>query len=540
MRKRLHFLILAALLSQGFAHAQNSVAMPVPYGSFEQWTTHPSYSVTALFIPIQVYSEYSTPTGWDYLTYPVNETYSYMSMNININTDLPLIKASQETGSVPDSSSAVRLQTFMLSDIISSTVYALASGSLDSTLTQTVYPSILTTGAMNLDHFIPLMNTMMANMDSLEALLLSFASMDMNYLFNGGLSLAGFEPSRLTGSYKYHSAVGGDNGGVVILGTRYNPTLHKRELVGGGLNIHLTDTAAYTPFTVDYRSLHDYDSSFAEQTPDSMIVMLVSSASLNRQQGSYLCIDNLVLWHDSVFVPEPDTCARITSIEVDTVDLTLTPDTLLSGYVATWLSSFEPEAWEVEYGLADFTPGTGAAAVVQTPSVAFNPLSPGRLYELRVRTRCSDSLQGDWEMLQFFTLDTAFPPDTTIIPPDTTIIPPDTTIIPPDTTIVPPDTTIVPPDTTIVPPDTTVFIRDQFSTLNSQFSISPNPAHGQCVVDLVAVKEAELRLYTLDGRLLYALVTRDPKVTLLLPRSGVFLLQVITPEGILSRKIINR
>ena len=166
------------------------------------------------------------------------------------------------------------------------------------------------------------------------------------------------------------------------------------------------------------------------------------------------------------------------------------------------------------------TPGSADAdAVVQTASVAFNPLSPGRLYELRVRTRCSDTLHGDWEMLQFFTLDTTFPPDTTIVPPDTTI---------------------VPPDTTIVPPDTTVSIRDQFSTLNSQFSVFPNPAHGQCVVDLVAVKEAELRLYTLDGRLLYALVTRDPKITLLLPRSGVFLLQVITPEGVLSRKIVNR
>ena len=208
--------------------------MSVPNGSFEQWTSHPGYSVTALFVPVQVYNAFSTPTGWDYLSYPVNETYSMMGFNVNVNTDLPLIVASQDTGAVPDGSSAVKLQTFMLSDIVSSTVYSMASGSLDTTLTNTVYPSILSTGAVDMEHFIPMMGTLVANMDSIEVLLASMLDIDVNYLVTGGIALGSFEPTRLTGSYRYHSAVGGDNGGVLLLGTRYNSTLGRREVVGGG------------------------------------------------------------------------------------------------------------------------------------------------------------------------------------------------------------------------------------------------------------------------------------------------------------------
>lgn len=293
-------LLLASLLF-GTAAAQTS--MPVPCGSFEQWSSHPGYSVTAGFIPVSVYSSYSTPTGWDYLSYPVNQSISLGITTVTVDTQLPLIKASQESGSVPAGNSAVKLQSFKLSDIISSTVYAVAASSIDPELTSEVFPSILTTGTVDIDRFIPMMGSLISNMGNTGALLSSLADIDVNYLVSGGIALGSFEPTYLSGSYKYHSAVGGDNGGVVILGTRYNPLLHRREVVGGGANIALTDHSSYTAFTVDYHSLHDYDASFAEQVPDSLIVMLISSASQNRQQGSWMCVDNLNLWH--VDPPEP-------------------------------------------------------------------------------------------------------------------------------------------------------------------------------------------------------------------------------------------
>lgn len=665
-------LFLLAVLVQTVASAQ--ISMTVPNGSFEQWTSHQGYSVTAIIFPISVYGSYSTPTGWDYLSYPVNESVSVYGMNININTDLPLIKATQESGLVPDSSSAVKLQTFMLSDIISSTVYSMAAGSIDTMLTNMVFPSILSTGTMDIDHFIPIITDLMSNMDSLESLLMTLLNSDVNYYFNGGLPLNGFEPTRLTGSYKYHSAVSGDNGGVVILGTRYNSALSKREIVGGGFNIALTDCTEYTPFTVDYMSLHEYDASFALQDPDSLIVLLVSSASLDRQQGSWLCVDNLALWHDTCadiagftavsdiheavlnwngdasvdafemeygpagfatgsgipvtvfdttymllglfantqyevhlrtlcgtsiyggwdtvvfttlpdtcthvvnlhteavpdspgeyellwtgysepyvwvveyglrgfehgtgavltlnepvlnlsllglrgnnwydiyvrslcgnnvygewsmvqFHTDPDTCARVVAIVVDSSAAALTPDNMVSGYVADWQSTFEPGAWEVEYGIGN---GQYTSVTSQQPSLEFPLLQPGSWYELRVRAVCDDSIYGNWESIEFRTMDTMA-------------------------------------DTTPV-----VSIATAFATSDFRYTVSPNPANGRCVVSLCDMPTAKLRLYTSEGRLLQVVANVSQTATLCLPSPGVFLLQIITPEGAMSGKIVNR
>ena len=75
--------------------------MPLPGGSFEQWTSHPGYNVTVLFMPINVYGPYTTPTGWSHLSYPVNETTSLMGMTININTSVPLVSAMPDTAGAP-------------------------------------------------------------------------------------------------------------------------------------------------------------------------------------------------------------------------------------------------------------------------------------------------------------------------------------------------------------------------------------------------------------------------------------------------------
>ena len=173
----------------------------------------------------------------------------------------------------------------MLNDIVTGLVYTLAAPNLDTMLTQTVFPSILATGAINLDSLIPIVTTLLANTDSAAEMLTGLATTDVNSLITGGIALGSFEPSRLTGSYKYQSGDSVDNGGVLLLGTHYNTTAHRREVVGGGVNITLTDVTSYTPFTVDYQSLHELDATFAEQTPDSLIILLVSSASENREQG---------------------------------------------------------------------------------------------------------------------------------------------------------------------------------------------------------------------------------------------------------------
>ncbi len=392
MKKIAVFLMFLAL---GWMPLKAQTSMAVPNGSFETWITNSGYSVSLFGSPIPVYDSFPTPTGWNFLSYPVNESISFFGLNITINTNLPLVKASRETGTVPAGSKALKLETFMLEDIVSPTVYTLASGALDSALTQTVFPSILSTGEVDLDHFMPIMSSMLTNMDSIESLLASLATMDVNYLISGGIALGSFEPSRLTGSYKYHSATTGDNGGVLLLGTRYNAVTQQREVVGGGANIGLTDIANFTPFTVDYVSLHEMEPSYPELAPDSLVVLILSSASSNIQQGSYLCVDNLLLWQDSSQVDQPDTCASV-------VGLTATPD--IHEAVLNWSAAAAVGGYELECGLAGFAQGTGTQVALTNNTYTLTGLAANTAYDVYVRTVCSDTVYGDWNMLQFTTL----------------------------------------------------------------------------------------------------------------------------------------
>ena len=391
IKKAITFCV-ALLVLQGAIYSQTN--MPIPNGSFEQWTSHPGYNVTVFGMSLPVYDTYSTPTGWGYLAYPVNESFSALGTPISISTSIPLVKVVEETGTVPDSNKAVKLQTFMLSDLVTGLVYTLAAPQLDTMLTQTVFPSILLTGEINMDSLMPIVTNLLANIDSAGDMLVSLAGTDVNNLITGGIALGGFEPSRLTGSYKYHSAVSGDNGGVLMLGTHYNTTTHRREVVGGGLNIGLTDVANYTPFTVDYLSLHTLDSTFADQAPDSLIVLIVSSASENRQQGSYLCVDNLRLWHDSTGVELPDTCASI-------VALAATAD--IHEAVVAWNATSAVDGYELEYGPTGFTQGSGTMLYPSTTTATLTSLVANTAYDVYVRTVCNGTTYGDWASTSFTT-----------------------------------------------------------------------------------------------------------------------------------------
>ena len=591
MTKNIFFSFLLALTLFGSANAQ--VGMNVPNGSFEQWTNHPGYSINVVYLDVPLYDSFPTPSGWGYLAYPVNETISLGFANLNINTDVPLVLASQDTGAVPDGNSAVKLQTFMLGDIIDPDIVTLAADYLDSSLTNSVIPSILTMGEVNVGNLVPIITDMMSNgggllSDSIDlmSLLDSIADVDINHFITGGIPVASYMPSRLTGSYRYHSADSGDNGGVLLIGTRYNATLGKRQLVGGGVNIALTDCADYTSFEAEYVSLNSINANINYQEPDSLIIVLVSSASLNRQQGSYLCVDNLMLWLDTAsiaqpdecadivglsvapgiheaevgwnadgevegfeieygpagfehgngtsvltvdnnytiqnlvpgsqydvyvrtvcsdeiygewawehFITNPDTCARILSIAMDSSNIVFVSDQQLTGYKASWQSSFDSEAWEIEYGSVGFEPGTGISDQVESPFCTLGTLQADSQYELRVRSVCSSHVYGDWKSIQFHTA--KHQPGVAIG-------------------------------------------NDNLSAHGSQPSIYPNPANGRCVVSFLEDMEVHVSVYSLDGSLLQHLVSDSSSVTIDLPSQGVFLLKVVTPQGTYLRKVVNK
>ena len=392
MTKRLHVLLLGLLLLGSSLRAQTS--MPVPHGSFEQWVSHPGYSVSFFGLSMPIFDTFSSPVGWDYLAYPVNETLPVPGLPISINTTIPLLKVERLTGSVPDSSTAVRLQTFMLEDMVDANIYSLVSGMLDSMLTHTVFPTVLSTGTVDLETFIPIVSNLFSGMDSIEQLLVSLAQMDVNELITGGIPLGGFVPSRLTGSYKYQSADSGDNGGVLLLGTHYNTLTQQRDVVGVGANIALTDISNFAPFTVDYTPLHVMEPSFPEQSPDSLIILILSSISDSMQRGSSLCVDNLMLWHDSIPPAAPDTCAHI-------VGLTAIPD--IHECVLNWSTTAVVDSFELEYGLAGFTQGSGTTLSLTNNTATLTSLAANSAYDIYLRTRCSDSIYGDWTFLQFQT-----------------------------------------------------------------------------------------------------------------------------------------
>ncbi len=488
MKKLFFLLLLCTLFSlKSTVQAQDSI-IAIPNPGFEEWSTGSGYSVTVLIFPLQVFSSYTYPTGWDYPTYPVNENITYSGINVNVNTNLPLLKVSNETSGVPEGSHALKLQSFMLSDVINSTVYNLAASSLDPMLTSTVFPTVLSTGVVDIDQLLPFMENLTTHLGNLSQLLSVFANVDINTLIDGGVALDNMVPERLTGHYKYTSAVSGDNGGILMLGTKYNPATHRREVVGAGYTIALTDASDYTPFEIAYSPISEINPSYPYVEADSLVILLFSSANTSPQQGSALFLDNLQLWAQQPVIPE-DTCSAIFNlhlINADTMHATL-----------GWDFEGDPDHFEAEYGVQGFAQGSGTPVIVTESFLQLSDLLPDTYYDLYVRCVCDSDLFGEWAMVSFHT-DTLVPP---VIPEDSTGI--------------------------------QTFIADGFK-------IYPNPAHGQCVVHFEKEIPQVIRLYTVFGVLCQEIIPGKETMELTLPTTGVFILSCEMKEGTVTRRIVSR
>lgn len=295
---RILFSIMFLLATSFAAKAQTNI--PYNDGNFEEWANGSGYSVMMGPIPLlSIYGDFTYPVNWNYPSFPLDYPISYSGLELNINTDLPLMKISKESNNVPAGNYALKMQSFKLSDIISSTAYTLFQSYIDSTLANMVIPTFMSTGEINLEQLFTLLSTFSDNTGDLAQLLSSLSEVDMNEYITGGIPLNGQIFGSLTGQYKYTSATSGDNGAVLIFGTRYNTTTHRREVVGGGFSMDLTDVASYTPFEVTYSSLSEIVAGQPQVNADTIVVILCSSANAdNRQQGSALYVDNLQLWAD--------------------------------------------------------------------------------------------------------------------------------------------------------------------------------------------------------------------------------------------------
>lgn len=397
MKQIIKYGLVAVLIGAGMcaSHAQNSYA--VNNFSFESWSTAPGDTISILggVLTLPLYNAYEYPTAWNYMKYHVNKSTSIYGQPISVNTNMPLFKASYETGMVPHGNRALKLQTFKLSDIVPSTTYSLLGSYVDSIYTATIFPSCISTASTSASDFLDLYAILTDTMyhDSVQ-ILAAVSQLSMDSLFTGGMPLNGFEPSRLHGYYKYTSAVAGDNAGVLLIGTRYNSVTHKREMTGGGYSACFTDINTYVPFNVQYMPMSAVVPQATNGEADSLIIMIISSACANRQQGSVLYMDSLILYHD--IITRPDTCREVQNVRM------LHTDSMSA--VVAWSNDTSVMYWEVEYGEEGYVAGSSPCSIVTDTAVTLNNLYPFTSYDVYVRACCNDTLYSGWNMLTFTTL----------------------------------------------------------------------------------------------------------------------------------------
>ena len=185
-------------------------------------------------------------------------------------------------------------------------------------------------------------------------------------------------------------------------------------------------------------------------------------------------------------------CAMVDSLTVnqDEANLVITPDHRISGYSVSWVDNTDTRQWLLTYGIfqPEFPDTWGTTVTVDTPYFEMPTLVPESRYTIEVSALCGDENYGDVVWTNF----------------------------------------------------TTIGITGIDDVIASAvLAIRPNPAHGQCEVTL-APEVTALSLYSIDGRLLHTQSVTEEKTILHLPAPGVFMLQVTTPHGTSTHKIVNR
>ncbi len=160
-------------------------------------------------------------------------------------------------------------------------------------------------------------------------------------------------PSDLNGYYKYATS-GSDFGAILLLMTRYNEQTNNTDTIAlGGTNF--TPEAAYTDFNFDVFYL-------SYEQPDSLNIIILSSASPTLADGSELIIDDLYLSFDGYPVVDLGDDVFICPGESHTFDLGF-----LAGHTYTWIDLLSGEVVSNEPVFTVFEEGL-FKAVVQNPN----------------------------------------------------------------------------------------------------------------------------------------------------------------------------
>ena len=480
-------MLAMGVLSSPSAKAQIADTMTVPFGCFEQWTAFPGDTMSLMGLPIPVHGGYILPDGWDIPKYNINDTVVSFGMQIPINTSIPLAKVSRDTVNAPEGGSALVVESFTFEDVLDPMAYSLAGQLLDSELVATVMPTIVSTGYVDVNMILPLMEDIFANTEDLSWMLDILDTADFNNYISGGFPLNGFLPGRLLGYYKYiydNNNINRDYGAVIALGTRYDTITHRRLIVGAGSKMlyQLYDTVNYEPFYMDYFPIGDYlPDGYVYSDPDSMVVMIISSVGeKERYRGSRLFVDSLQL------VQFPGPCGRVENLREVYHDYFFVN--------LEWNNSATPDRWEVEWEQSGFAVGTGSTLIVTDSTCLIGGLEPNTSYDFYIRGLCGDSSSTPRVFISVTT------------------------------------------DTIPGPHDPTGIVDVDESSI----SLRPNPAQGRCLVDFGGVAVEHLRLFTIDGRIVKDMAVKGESVEIDLPHTGVYIVELQTAQGLVHKRLVNK
>ena len=286
--------ILAIFLLMSTLSTKAQPEFALPNNNFEQWTKHPGYTVSIVISSYPVFEDYYTPTSWDYLIMPVHESVSYSGLTINIDTDLPLSKISAINDNGGDK--AVSLTTCKISDIVISSTYNIVRNYIDSIYVETTFPSMLSTGTINHENFLDMLDIISEYEPVPGPMLAAFDEQGISNYMTKGLPLRWHLPSSLSGQYIYKPASADDHGGILLISTRYDKQNSRTQVVGGGFSALNAQGNEYQSFNVAYQSMHYYNEDYEEVYPDTLFIMFLSSAGETKAQGSELILDDLHLY----------------------------------------------------------------------------------------------------------------------------------------------------------------------------------------------------------------------------------------------------
>ena len=179
-------------------------------------------------------------------------------------------------------------------------------------------------------------------------------------------------PVAIKGWYKY-IPVNTDTASAEVILSRWNSNTQSRETIGRGLFEQSAAVAAFTEFTIPI----DYTSS---ETPDTIVIVLLSSQNGSAQAGSVLFVDDLSIQLTATAINTPK--------KSDLPEFTITPNPTSDIFnliyskdatVETVIEIISPDGKQVQSPYIDLSISTGQ----MTLSANSMDLSPG-IYFVRI------------------------------------------------------------------------------------------------------------------------------------------------------------